>query len=41
MILFVVTVSFIITSLLITDPEPHVCNLVKRTDDCNFLLKGE
>ncbi len=43
MILFVVSVSFACATLLITEleSEPDVCDLVKRTDDCLFTLKGK
>lgn len=43
MILFVVSISFACATLLITEleSEPDVCDLVKRTDDCNFTLRGK
>lgn len=43
MVLFVVSVSFACTTVLLTElePEPDVCDLVKRSVDCNFIFKGE
>lgn len=43
MILFVVCISFVCTTVLLTElePDPDVCDLVKRPVDCNFIFKGE
>lgn len=41
LIMFVVVISFVCITVLITEPELHVCDLVKRTDDCNFFLRGQ
>ena len=41
LLLLLVVVSFICTTVLLMDPESDVCDLVKRTDDCLFTLKGK
>lgn len=41
LLLLLVVVSFMCTTVMLVDPEPDVCELVKRIDDCNFTLKGK